>query len=175
MEFTNTPIPIETLPAITDVSFTQLEKQYLKVERITFYIGTISILALGSTAFIIFGLIQNLLLTAIAITVFLFIALLWWVGDTLGYNYSGYAIREKDVLYRSGWFIQKVRVVPLNRILHVSVQSGPIERKFNLASVSIFTAGAANADLTIKGITEQTANQIKDWLTEQLNGNKPTE
>ena len=173
MEFTNTTIPIENLPAITDVEFKQLERQYLKVERISFFIGIFILLAILIAAFLMLTL--PVWVITIAITVFLMIATLGWIADTLGYNYSGYALREKDVLYRSGWFIQKTRVVPLNRVLHVSVQSGPIERRFNLASVSIFTAGSGSADFTIKGITDETANQIKDWLTEQLNGTEPTQ
>jgi len=62
------------------------------------------------------------------------------------------------------------RAVPLKRIQHVSVQSGPIERKFGLASISIYTAGSEEADFTIKGITEPTAQQIKEWISTQLNG-----
>lgn len=166
---------MEDIPAITNVNFRKLERQYLQVDRIVFFISTFIFLCIGVAAFIIIDQIKVGWIITIAIVLFMVISIIRWLADTFGYNYSGYALREKDVLYRSGWFIQKTRIVPLNKILHVSVQSGPLERRFNLASVSIFTAGSASADFTIKGITDKTANQIKDWLTEQLNGAEPTQ
>ena len=77
--------------------------------------------------------------------------------------------REKDILFKHGWLIQKIRIVPLKRIQHVSIQSGPIDRNFGLASISIFTAGSNEADFTIKGITDQTALQLKEWISKQVN------
>ncbi|MBK7123972.1 MAG: PH domain-containing protein [Chitinophagaceae bacterium] len=59
---------------------------------------------------------------------------------------------------------------PAKRV-HVSVQSGPIERKFGLASISIYTAGSDEADLTIRGINTETAQQKRmanpsnEWRT----------
>lgn len=169
MDFTNTVIPVSGLPAIEEVVFQPLERDYLKVERIVYAITTIVVLALGIAAVYFVERLRMPLTLIISSSVFLLITILGWIGNSLGFRFSGYAIREKDVLYRSGWFIRKTRVVPLNRVQHVSMQSGPIERKYNLASVSIYTAGSEQADFTIRGINEQTASQIKEWISEQLN------
>src|SRR5688500_13683010 len=105
-----------------------------------------------------------------AIAGFIILSGLRWLVDTGSFKYRGYAIRDKDVLFRPGWLVRKVRRVPLNRVQHVSVQSGPIERLYKLASVSIYTAGAGAADFTIRGIREDKAQQIKEWISNQLNG-----
>ena len=93
-----------------------------------------------------------------------------WISVNYGFRHSGYALRTKDILFKRGWIIRKIRVVPLKRIQHVSLQSGPVERKFGLASISIYTAGSEEADFTIRGITQQTAQQIKEWISTQLHG-----
>jgi membrane protein YdbS with pleckstrin-like domain len=101
---------------------------------------------------------------------YLFFFVIGWISDTVGFNNSGYALRDKDILFRRGWLIRKIRVVPLNRVQHVSIQSGPIERRYQLSSVSIFTAGSGAADFTIHGLTIEKAAQIKEWISNQLNG-----
>jgi membrane protein YdbS with pleckstrin-like domain len=97
------------------------------------------------------------------------ITLFWFIADTIGFKVAGYALREKDVLYRSGWIIRKTRMVPLNRIQHVSMQSGPIERKYGLASITLFTAGGNDSDdFSIRGITTQTATELKEWIRSKI-------
>jgi len=44
-----------------------------------------------------------------------------------------------------------------------------LERKFGLSSVSLYTAGASDADFTIRGIKMETAQQIKEWVSKKLN------
>ncbi|MCY7421959.1 MAG: PH domain-containing protein [Chitinophagaceae bacterium] len=172
MNFSNIEVLVPDLPLVELINFNSLEKDYLRVQRLTFFI-TFSIVGIVLNGVVlIFEKLQTSWIIMLFVTGFLLVALLVWFGDTLSFKYSGYALRQKDVLYRSGWFIQKVRMVPLSRIQHVSVQSGPIERKYKLASVSIFTAGLAQADFTIRGITDGTANQLKEGITELMHGNE---
>ncbi|MFZ1369720.1 MAG: PH domain-containing protein [Ferruginibacter sp.] len=170
MEFSNTQIEIRGLPAIEHVTFRSLEKEYLTVSRISFVISFLVILVIGLVLFFLIDRFRTPVLIYSSAAVFIFLSVLSWVTTTISFKYSGYAIREKDILFRHGWFICKTRVAPLKRVQHVSVQSGPIERKFGLASISIYTAGSDEADLTIRGINTETAQQIKEWLTSQMNG-----
>jgi membrane protein YdbS with pleckstrin-like domain len=170
MDFTNNNLFSEDLPTIEDVNFQPLEKNYLKVSRIVFLISGATILIIGIAAFYFIKPIQLPVAIYSAAGAFILFSILGWLSESISYNYSGYAMRERDILFRHGWIIRKTRAVPLKRIQHVSVQSGPIERKFGLASISIFTAGSEAADFTINGITEQKAQQIKEWISTQLNG-----
>ncbi len=168
MDFSNRIIAPTELPSVGDITFQPLEKAYLLVERLTAGITTVVLFAIG---FLIIYFIEEANRNTIIISILsgiTLITLLLFISKGVDYKYSGYALREKDILFRSGWFIRKVRVVMHNRIQHVSVQSGPLERRFNLASVSIFTAGASEADFTIKGISEETAQQIKAWISSQI-------
>ena len=114
--------------------------------------------------------LQDLLIISLSAIGLIALFVFTSIAIKMDFDNSGYAIREKDMLYRSGWLRRKTRIVPISRIQHVSMQSGPLERMYNLASVSIFTAGSERADFTIKGITSEKALQVKDWITGQLHG-----
>lgn len=170
MNFSNENISPNDLPSIEDVQFYPLERSYLKAQRITLILSVMLFVIAGFLVFYFSKKLQTPLIICSTIAVFIFLSVLTWIGDGIGFRYSGYALRSKDILFRRGWLIRKARVVPLNRVQHVSVQSGPIERRFGLASVSIYTAGSGSSDFTIKGITEEKAQQIKEWISNQLNG-----
>jgi hypothetical protein len=76
----------------------------------------------------------------------------------------GYALRKHDLVFRKGWLFEKLHIVPLKKIQHCLVKRGPLERKFGLASLKIFTAGGTGADITLGGLTQQEAERLKDWL-----------
>ena len=84
------------------------------------------------------------------------------------FNRKAFAIRDKDVLYRTGFIIRTLHVCPFNRIQHCSVHAGPIERQFGLASISLFTSGSEGSDLRIPGLTEGTAANIREYITKKI-------
>jgi len=170
MDFSNRNISPEELPSIKDVSFHPLEKDFLLVERVSLLIFQMILLILAVPLFYFIKEIQDHKIIIITSSIFLILSLLSHISKTLSFKYSGYALRERDLLFRSGWLKRKIRIVVRNRIQHVSVQSGPIERKFGLSSVSIFTAGSSEADFTIKGIKERTAQEIKEWISIDISG-----
>jgi membrane protein YdbS with pleckstrin-like domain len=170
MNFTNNELSPGELPSIEFVNFNPLERNYLKVSRIVFTISGSIILLIG---FAVFFFIKEARLPIVIYScagAFVALSILGWLSNNISFEHSGYALRERDILFKRGWLIRKTRVVPLKRIQHVSVQSGPIERKFGLASISIYTAGSEEADFTINGVTKERAQQIKEWISTQLNG-----
>jgi membrane protein YdbS with pleckstrin-like domain len=47
----------------------------------------------------------------------------------------GYAIREKDITYQSGWLWKSMTTIPFNRVQHCDIRQGLIDRQFGLAPV----------------------------------------
>jgi membrane protein YdbS with pleckstrin-like domain len=170
MFFVNNSISSEQLPTIDNVVFEPLERNYLKVSRIVFMISGSIVLIIGVAFFYFIKETRVPIAMYSCAGAFIVLSILGWLSTNISFEHSGYALRERDILFRRGWFIRKTRAVPLKRIQHVSVQSGPVERKFGLSSISIYTAGSEEADFTINGITEQRAQQIKEWISTQLNG-----
>ena len=77
---------------------------------------------------------------------------------------KGVALREFDIAYRSGLYWRKTVIVAFNRVQHVEVSNGPLQRKFGLASVKLFTAGGSSVDLRIDGVTAERAEQIRAFI-----------
>ena len=164
MDFSNKTISPDELPSVESVTFIPLEKDYLLVERISFFLGQAIIIAIAVPVFLLVDSLQDTRIIFMALALFISLSVLSFVSTGLSFKFSGYALRERDLLFRSGWLKRRMRIVVRSRIQHVSVQSGPLERKFGLSSVSIFTAGSSEADFTIKGIKEETAMGIKEWI-----------
>lgn len=83
-----------------------------------------------------------------------------------------WALREHDLIYRSGVLWQRTVVVPFARIQHVETVSGPLERRFGLTRLKCYTAGGAGADLTVAGLDPDTARRVRQALLERIRDGK---
>ena len=64
---------------------------------------------------------------------------------------------------RGVWWRRMVHV-PRSRIQHTDVSQGPLERRFGLATLHVFTAGTANAEVALAGLAHEDATAIRDEL-----------
>ncbi|MYW70274.1 PH domain-containing protein [Streptomyces sp. SID8379] len=95
------------------------------------------------------------------------LAVLAWGWTMLGRNWRSwrYAERADDLLISRGVLWREETIVPYGRMQLVEVTSGPLERKFGLASLQLHTAAAAT-DATIPGLVPAEAERLRDRLTE---------
>jgi len=84
------------------------------------------------------------------------------------YFYEGYALRQRDVVYKSGMLFRSTIIVPFNRVQHCEINQGPIDRYFGLSELSLFTAGGSSSDLNIPGLSQDTAAKLKQFITNQV-------
>lgn len=80
----------------------------------------------------------------------------------------GYVVRDKDILYKSGVFWQSVKAVPFNRVQHAVTGSTPLDRRFRLANLTVFTAGGSGGDLRINGLEAETAEWLRVTIVGRL-------
>ncbi|HEX4949401.1 MAG TPA: PH domain-containing protein [Blastocatellia bacterium] len=80
------------------------------------------------------------------------------------YQAWGYRIDEHVLETRRGRVFQTTRLLPLNRLQHVDLQQGPLERLFGLAHLELHTAGTQNASITIPGLAHEEAARLRDHL-----------
>jgi len=166
-ELTNKQLDVFSLPKIEDLVFQPLEPKYktvLIIGRVIFLV--ISAIACGLFIYSApFDIPERLLYLSIGIYL---LYLLWsFIVTIKGFEHKSYALREKDIIYKSGWLWRYVTTAPFNRVQHVRIDQGPVERKFNLAKLRIFTAGGTSSDLTIPGLTPDTANELKDFIVKK--------
>lgn len=97
------------------------------------------------------------------------LALLWFCAVAgLDARRRRWALREHDLIYRSGLIWQRTAILPFARIQHVETASGPLERLFGLMRVKCFTAGGVAADLTVEGLERDAARRVRQYLLEQI-------
>ena len=157
------------LPNISSISFTKIDKKYLKVITINFFLFFIPFFI---TLIILHQYVfeESVLeyITYIYSFLFLFFGYIF-AHLYLGFSKRKYAIREKDITYSSGLFIKKMTTVPFSRIQHIEIDEKPISRLFNLAAISVYTAGDSSDDLVIKGLKKVTAKKIKELISTKIN------
>ena len=88
-----------------------------------------------------------------------------WVLIGRTYRSWGYVEREDDLYITSGVLFRSLVAVPYGRMQLVEVASGPLERSFGLATVTLKTA-SAETNATIPGLDPDEAARLRDRLTE---------
>lgn len=169
--FRNQQLDPSQLPDHTAVSFAPVIRGYLTYALVLWggLIGVpiVVIAAVGGT--LAFGGTIGLaaggaaLLLAAALTVY----------GYLDARVFGWAVREQDLVTRQGIIWRKVVVVPLVRIQHVELASGPLERAFGAAQLQAFTAGSGGADLVIHGLAAERAEQLREYLRTHIDVDGP--
>ncbi|MBB6271200.1 hypothetical protein HDF26_001627 [Pedobacter cryoconitis] len=165
--FENDPIDISTIPRYEEIELNKPHRDYLKVIFINFTIFFIVfgvLIGLGVT--FIDELKLNIVLILSIYLVFMGLLILLFVAS---FKKRGYAIRSKDVIYKSGIIAESTTIVPLNRIQHIELNEGIFSRIFQLGSIQVFTAGGDSGHLKIKGIPIDEAKSIRDLLLNTLN------
>jgi membrane protein YdbS with pleckstrin-like domain len=160
---------VHQFPDISKVTFNKIHKDFLKVILIT--ILTIVVVVFVGLLFLVKYKLNE---TIPEYTTYLYVGvsivfLLIIIFSIISFTRRAYAIRDKDISYKSGILIKKITTVPFSRIQHVEIDEAPISRLFNLAAISVFTAGDSSDDLVIKGLKKEETYRIKEFITEKIN------
>lgn len=138
----------------------RLHRDYIKVYRISELISHAVFLAFIIAYFVLAVMWDWTLLPGwIALSVFAVTFVLYtWIFPQLKYTRFQYELFEDELEIQSGLvFISNV-LVPMVRVQHVELESGPLMRKYDLASVSIVTAATTHR---ISGLKQADAQQLK--------------
>lgn len=164
LAFSNEQIFPAAIPKMAVLEYSPLEKNLLKADIIwsALFFGIALTVSLVLRFFF-----EVELMVDYAVYIWLVLGILTLISFAFVYfefHKKSYAIRQKDIVYNSGLFWQSSIVIPFNRVQHCEVSQGPIDRFYNLAELKVFTAGGASSDLSISGLSPETAARIKDFI-----------
>jgi membrane protein YdbS with pleckstrin-like domain len=91
------------------------------------------------------------------------ITLFFWY-PARAYRGWGYRLDGKVLETREGIWFRSLTLLPLSRLQHVDLHSGPIQRSFGLASLLLHTAGTQHATIVIPGLDAAQAARLRDQL-----------
>ena len=132
--------------------------------RITGTLGALPLLVVGASVSWSLLRVVPLLLGVLPLlaALALFVVLAGVVPD-LRWRRWRYEIRDEEVDLQRGIVWVSRTLVPLARIQHVDTQSGPLQRRFGLATVVFYTAAGANQ---IPELSAPVAAEVRDRIAD---------
>ena len=144
MEYNNPHIPIATIPQFQEIPLQRVEPDYKKVLYFNWSI--------------VFTLVIGILVAVFIINKELHT---WWAVT------RSWALRDKDFLFKNGWLFQSTHISPFTKVQHCILKTGPISRRYKLASLRFMTAASHQRDVSINGLSQIDAEKIKGWIMEK--------
>ena len=179
-DFANPEIAPDSLPAAESVDWQSLDPRFVRRLQAGALIRTLVFGAIGAAAHLVAAnsgaaallrIVPWLFPAAWTIYALLSVRALLW--PIVAVPRRGYAMREKDILYRSGVFWRSAWAVPFNRVQHTQIDSTPLDRRFALASLSVFPAGGGGQE--IPGLGEAMAGRLRAYISARIEDEAPDE
>jgi uncharacterized protein len=103
----------------------------------------------------------TLALSAMAIAL---VTIFAWVWPPVAWRHTRYRVDSDGLRLVRGVWWRTVTTVPRSRVQHTDVTQGPIERRFGLATLVVYTAGTAHAEVGVPGLAYSRALALRDVL-----------
>lgn len=150
-----------------------LDPRWLPLARIGSFIGAgiLTLITAAGAAVIAFSH-PEIWLIVVGAWAFLML-LLWaraWFWPALAYRHTSYRLSPRGLVIRRGVLWRSIAHVPRSRVQHTDVSQGPLERYFELGTLTVHTAGTQFASVSLDGLAHTTAEQIRDVLIEAGEG-----
>lgn len=164
--FENPEIALEELPVIEKLDWQLLDSRFVRrllVERI------VVVLLVGVASLLPGILLGDRFSPPVPPWVFaILFAIPFLAWPFIAVPKRGYVVRDKDIVFRSGVVFQSVTAIPFNRLQHVETSSTPLDRKFDIAALQLFTAGGSGGDLKIEGLTAGVAERLRVYVLSKV-------
>jgi uncharacterized protein len=122
-------------------------------------IAAIATTAAQSPAAIAFWIAWPLLLSTVIVAV--------WRYPPARYRHLRYCIDDAGITIRDGVFWRTQSVLPRLRIQHTDVSQGPLQRRYGIATLKLYTAGSRFTRIELPGLEHAVAVSLGDRLQRQ--------
>ena len=86
------------------------------------------------------------------------------ISPGLAHRAWRFSIDDALLVARFGIVFRQEKVIPTNRLQHVDLMRGPIERLFGLATLVVHTAGTEAVAFRLPGLAVARANELRDRI-----------
>ena len=160
--FFNSRIDVADLPELPPDSFEPLAPAYLRSKYVADAVTAMIVVVLAVAATSVMRAAEGPVWVPLAAAVFV-VALIGLAAvlQTMSVRHLGYLVREHDLTLRRGVIVRITSTIPYNRVQHVGIDRGPIERLYGLATLQLRSAGGV---IGISGLTTSDANRLKELV-----------
>jgi membrane protein YdbS with pleckstrin-like domain len=163
----DTPTPA----AVADGEYRTLDPRSIHVQRIAGWIFT-AVIAVGS---LVGMMIVLLAADDLAVWLRWLLPLLWLAATMLlawhahrwpvrEYRHTSYRVDALGIEIRRGVYWRVAINVPRSRVQHTDVSQGPLERRYGLGTLVIYTAGTDHAKIDLPGLEHGVALRLRQHL-----------
>jgi membrane protein YdbS with pleckstrin-like domain len=161
----------ETQIIVADGEYHPLDPRFIQVQRIAggIFTAIVSVVSLVAESMFAFG--------ADDMPAWLLVSLPFlWLGATIllawhayrwppiEYRHTSYRLDGLGLEIRRGVYWREVIHVPRSRVQHTDVSQGPVERRYGLGTLVVYTAGTDHAKVNLAGLEHGTALRLRDHL-----------
>ena len=96
------------------------------------------------------------------------LAYLLFVAPGRRYRAWAYGMDAEELHVRRGVLTRVQTVVPLERIQHIDISQGPLERGFAVCRLVLHMAGTLHSQVMIPGLARETAERMRDEIRARI-------
>ena len=144
----------------TDSALTPLNPAHVSVSRIATGFGLLPFL-IGAGVLEVAQLLPPGSFIVPALLLYAYIA---FVIPARRYRYWGYDMGTDRLRIVRGYMYHRDVVVPFGRIQHIDVDQGPIQRRYDLATLTVHTAGNQNSTVSLPGLLHADALAMRETI-----------
>ena len=143
---------------------TPLHPPHKKLIRINMILRSLILLAVAVAAEFVLRMQLGVQPGMVLIPVALFAAMLVFVLPGRIYRRWGYDMGDEQLRVLRGFLWRTDTIVPFNRIQHIDVAQGPLQRLFGLSTLIVHTAGTHNSIVTLPGLATADAETMRETI-----------
>lgn len=101
---------------------------------------------------------------SVIVPVFALYVFMAFIVPARKYRHWGYDMGSDRLRIVRGYMFYRDTVVPFGRIQHIDVEQGPIDRRYDLAKLTVHTAGNHNSTVTLPGLLNADALAMREQI-----------
>lgn len=178
--FVNPEVPLDSLPGTDTLDWEPLHPRFARRLQVAALVRGVVIAGVVASYQFVFFRASDIIaehlpwLSPLAWTLVGMYCLWSLAWPAIAVPRRGYVVRDKDLLYRSGVLWRSMKAFPFNRVQHTKLDSTPLDRRFGLASLSVFPAGAGSGH-RIRGLGQETAERLRVYISERIEAEEASE
>ncbi len=92
-----------------------------------------------------------------------------WRGERT-WRYTHWRLDDTGFTLRRGRLWRRETRVPQSRVQHLDLRRGPLQRRYELSTLVIHTAGTRHSAVVVRGLDTGDAERLRDTLARQVDG-----
>jgi uncharacterized protein len=158
-----------TVDSIADGVSRPLDPRWITVQRIHAGITAIVLAMASFLGVLMLWIASRMLLLGLVLLPIWFVvivALAWHLlrWPAVAYRFASYRIDTDGLEILHGVYWRTITNVPRSRVQHTDVSQGPLERRYGLGTLVVYTAGTQHSQVKLPGLDFSVARDIRAHL-----------